>query len=456
MHTHYDNLKVTRGAPADVIKAAYRTLSQRYHPDRNPSPDATRVMRILNDAYAVLSDPERRAVYDRELEQQERDEALFRTGSDEAKQASNSGSDPTSPVDDESPLSAAPAQPSAPEFGTSLARFFGRIFDTWWESMVIGLAISYYLSSNSAAFVEWITGPGSGSLFAILCLPIAMILDAGVYSAVGNTPGKALLGLKVTTLDGSRLSYAEYSRRNLAVWARGLGCGVPLVNIFTMWNQKREVNSNRQATYDVDTGYRVRAGKTGFVRKTVFGILFLALFIGVSAMRATTDRQAPNTLASTSTTKSDVLAPNVPPTSWTNPLTGNTATVDGIWKPSSKTTADNQTVYTFAEDNDRSALFFAVEDGPNLSMGEYVLAYLRTTSSSMSLSAPESVDHSNGTETWVADGHLTSKQDLAVHVELRHIGQSFWRMVIIESHPYGEDDALKRLKQQLWGTVSSV
>jgi RDD family. len=41
-----------------------------------------------------------------------------------------------------------------------------------------------------------------------------MILDAGVYSAVGNTPGKALLGLKVTTLNGSRLSYAEYSRRN--------------------------------------------------------------------------------------------------------------------------------------------------------------------------------------------------------------------------------------------------
>jgi DnaJ-class molecular chaperone with C-terminal Zn finger domain len=106
MHTHYDNLKVTRGAPADVIKAAYRTLSQRYHPDRNPSPDATRVMRILNEAYAVLSDPERRAAYDRELEQQERDEALRRTGSDEAKQASNASNEPTSPVDDEPPVSA--------------------------------------------------------------------------------------------------------------------------------------------------------------------------------------------------------------------------------------------------------------------------------------------------------------------------------------------------------------
>ena len=43
MHTHYDNLKVTRGAPAEVIRAAYKALSQRYHPDKNPSPDAQRI-----------------------------------------------------------------------------------------------------------------------------------------------------------------------------------------------------------------------------------------------------------------------------------------------------------------------------------------------------------------------------------------------------------------------------
>jgi hypothetical protein len=67
MHTHYDNLKVTRGAPAEVIRAAYKALSQRYHPDKNASPDAQRIMRIINEAYAVLGDPDRRKAYDREL-----------------------------------------------------------------------------------------------------------------------------------------------------------------------------------------------------------------------------------------------------------------------------------------------------------------------------------------------------------------------------------------------------
>lgn len=65
MRTHYDNLKIAEGAPDEVVKAAYRALSQRYHPDKNSGhKDAERIMQILNDAYATLSDPVRRRRYD--------------------------------------------------------------------------------------------------------------------------------------------------------------------------------------------------------------------------------------------------------------------------------------------------------------------------------------------------------------------------------------------------------
>ncbi len=65
IHTHYDNLKVARNAPPEVIRAAYKTLSQKYHPDRNGnSPDAIRVIQIINSAYAVLSDPVKRREHD--------------------------------------------------------------------------------------------------------------------------------------------------------------------------------------------------------------------------------------------------------------------------------------------------------------------------------------------------------------------------------------------------------
>jgi len=65
IHTHYDNLKVSRMAPQEVIRAAYKALSQKYHPDKNPGDEkAARIMAILNSAYGTLSDPTRRREHD--------------------------------------------------------------------------------------------------------------------------------------------------------------------------------------------------------------------------------------------------------------------------------------------------------------------------------------------------------------------------------------------------------
>jgi hypothetical protein len=61
IHTHYDNLKVSRHAPQEVIRAAYKALSQKYHPDKNQGDErAARIMAIVNTAYNILSDPVRR------------------------------------------------------------------------------------------------------------------------------------------------------------------------------------------------------------------------------------------------------------------------------------------------------------------------------------------------------------------------------------------------------------
>ena len=65
LHTHYDSLKIARDAPVEVVRAAYRALSLKYHPDRHASDlEATEMMALLNNAYDVLSDPEKRRDYD--------------------------------------------------------------------------------------------------------------------------------------------------------------------------------------------------------------------------------------------------------------------------------------------------------------------------------------------------------------------------------------------------------
>jgi hypothetical protein len=75
--TYYDSLNVSRNAPASVIKAAYKALCQKYHPDKyiGGHEEALRIMKAINGAYAVLSDSGKRAAHDQWIGQQERDHA---------------------------------------------------------------------------------------------------------------------------------------------------------------------------------------------------------------------------------------------------------------------------------------------------------------------------------------------------------------------------------------------
>ena len=61
----YDILGVSRDADADAIKKAYRRLARQHHPDVNPDPASKEKFGEVSRAYEVLSDPQKRAAYDR-------------------------------------------------------------------------------------------------------------------------------------------------------------------------------------------------------------------------------------------------------------------------------------------------------------------------------------------------------------------------------------------------------
>jgi len=61
---YYEVLGVARDADAKAIKEAFRKLALQYHPDRNKAPDAEERFKQIAEAYAVLSDPDKRARYD--------------------------------------------------------------------------------------------------------------------------------------------------------------------------------------------------------------------------------------------------------------------------------------------------------------------------------------------------------------------------------------------------------
>ena len=62
---YYEILGISRTASEDEIKSAFRSLARKYHPDVNKEPDAEERFKEINEAYMVLSDAEKRSVYDR-------------------------------------------------------------------------------------------------------------------------------------------------------------------------------------------------------------------------------------------------------------------------------------------------------------------------------------------------------------------------------------------------------
>ena len=62
---YYEVLGVNKNADAATIKKAYRKLAKKYHPDMNPGDKtAEQKFKEATDAYNILSDPEKRKLYD--------------------------------------------------------------------------------------------------------------------------------------------------------------------------------------------------------------------------------------------------------------------------------------------------------------------------------------------------------------------------------------------------------
>lgn len=65
MESYYEVLGVTPDATSEQIKTAYRSLAFKYHPDKNPNDkNAESVFKKISHAYSILSDSEKRRVYD--------------------------------------------------------------------------------------------------------------------------------------------------------------------------------------------------------------------------------------------------------------------------------------------------------------------------------------------------------------------------------------------------------
>jgi len=114
----YAILNVTPGSDSVVIRAAYKALMLKYHPDTNPSKDATDKAAIINRAFSILSDPTKRAAYDASRSRQSTRRASGQRGEHKAP-PSQSSSTKAPPAPPPRPSTSAPpprSEESKPRF----------------------------------------------------------------------------------------------------------------------------------------------------------------------------------------------------------------------------------------------------------------------------------------------------------------------------------------------------
>lgn len=128
-----------------------------------------------------------------------------------------------------------PAPRAAASHGTLIRRFIARWLDLGIYSALVWLGLW------AAAFD---VGALSRSLlFLSMHYAPWFILESWLLSKTGTTPGKWLLGLSVTNLNGSRLSFRQASRRSALIWIGGIGFGLSFFALvcqaLSWWNVRR-------------------------------------------------------------------------------------------------------------------------------------------------------------------------------------------------------------------------
>lgn len=319
-------------------------------------------------------------------------------------------------------------------------RFFARMFDVWWETLAVSFVGGFILGQTSGSFVAWINQPGSGYLFAILCLPVALLLDAVVYQVAGGTPGKLMVGIRVVSQGGNPLSFGDYLSRNMSLWPSGLALGVPLVNLFVMAGQARRIDNGLLASYDEKPAYRVVAIKTSVLRKFIFCIAFFSLLVLMSALNSIGQKQEIESISAS-------LAPDI---HWINPVSGQTAAVKGVWQPSSDLTSDGLTVYMFNEVTDHVMVIMGVEHATGYELSDYVSLFTSSNRENMKFSDGGRYFVSSGRDAWAAEGTMRGSPSSRLTVEIIGIGDSYWRLVTVQVAPYSYSDRMAEdLRQAL-------
>ncbi len=303
-------------------------------------------------------------------------------------------------------------------------RFFARFIDLSALSLPTAFMVTFALSRVSTTFNLWIQQPGSEFALGWLLMPLVLMLEAAVFAILGTTPGKALMGVKVTTADAQHPTAAQYLRRQVGVYWYGLGTGFPLISLFTMARQRSRLKAGGHTRYD-EGRFNVKAPKLGFLR----GIAATTIVVGLLAVNAVLQQLSRESARGY---HSGIT--------WTNEVSGKSVAVPRGWRHEKQQNEEKQSINIFSGPDYGVFVVFAKEDAPPaMDLKTYVATWVLAVQETMRLPLPGQQALVGSHDAVIITGTLTDDRSQRVHATFIKKGRQMWRVVML-SNP-GKDPA---------------
>lgn len=172
-----------------------------------------------------------------------------------------------------------PEQDALPEAHTPWRRYFARSLDLLFYSIIWYVFLALVMGVNITA-----RSAGENILDNIVALLVMLLVEPVLLALFGTTPGKWILGLRVTDNEGERLTFGEALVRTWKVCLHGMGLGIPIWSIVRLWRsykicveeETQEWEYHSAVTLKDERGWRIAA---------YFGTCVFCLVVYVLAFR---------------------------------------------------------------------------------------------------------------------------------------------------------------------------
>lgn len=163
------------------------------------------------------------------------------------------------------------------EYASPAARLWARLLDTWLLAGLSAAAIGLLFPMLFKA--PLFEGSGGDLFLSVFVLPFALAADALILALFGSTLGKALVGIRVETLDGRPLSAIAFAR-SARIYVQGFWLGFPLLNLVGMAKAKDRLVNKGATAWDEAVGARVIERGASKLRTVAVALLAIGLHIG--------------------------------------------------------------------------------------------------------------------------------------------------------------------------------